>query len=76
MAVPLGVLVGEELDQGLRDREAGASSERSSGVSCGRFVEGEAGSTGWPGQVERIQPWSGWSQISHSRAPGPAITFR
>lgn len=69
VSVALGVLAGQEADERLRDGEP----HRWSSVR----EKGSRESTSWPSQLPRIQPWSGWSRISHSRvAPGPAITFR
>ncbi len=68
-AVALGVLAGEEAYERLRDGKPHRwSSARG---------KGSRGSMSCPSQLPRIQPWSGWSRMSHSRVPpGPAITFR
>jgi hypothetical protein len=73
-AVAFGVLHGQETHQSLGDGQA-------EGGAAHRFLTGSIrvsrGSTGWLGQVSRIQAWSGWSQISQARsAPGPAMTLR
>ncbi len=72
-AVTLGVLRGEEAYERLGD---GEPHRWSSAPARGK---GSRGSTSCPSQLPRIQPWSGWSRISHCRGPpvsGPAITFR
>ena len=60
----LGVLCGEKPDDRLPDSKPH------------RDRQGSRGSTGWLSQVCLIQAWSGSSQISQRRSPGPAITLR
>ncbi len=81
LPVPLGVLVGEELHQGLRDgAAAGRTSGRGGGHRAapdGAAYSGSRGSAGCSGQVARSHAWSGWSRISQARSsPGPAMTLR
>ena len=66
--VALGVLVGQEPDEGLRDGQPHA---------CLPADDiGSLGSTSWPAQVSRIHACAGSSVNRHARSPGPAMTFR
>ena len=65
-AVALGVLVAQEPDERLGDRQPHEPDP----------VIGSRGSTSWPVQVSRIHAWAGSSVKRHARSPGPAITLR
>ena len=70
--VPLGVLGGQEADQGLGHGEAHGHTSFSVAE-----VRGSRGSIAWSAQVPRIQAWAGSSQNRQERSgSGPAITLR
>ena len=72
-AVPLGVLVGQELHKGLgHGQPSRAAHLPPPGPDMGR-----RGSSSWPSQVPRTQAWAGSSQKRQARSSaGPAITLR
>ena len=87
-AVALGVLVGQEADGRLGDRQADGAgvgfiahdmcSSLAGLVRCvDQRVIGRRGSISWSSQVPRIQWWAGSSGASHARSSsGPAMTLR
>ena len=67
-AVPLAALRGQEPHHGLPHRQPYCRQ--------GMLHVVTRGSTGWSFHCSRTHECAGSSQISHSRRPGPAITFR
>ena len=81
-AVALGVLVGQEANDCLCDRQAHGSpvgfvAHGWSFRELSYLFMGRRGSTSWCSQVARIQWWAGSSGASHTRSSfGPAMTLR
>src|SRR3954449_9708116 len=69
LAVALAPLVREEAHRRLGHGEPDRVTRHRGSPS------GSRGSTGWPDQVSRTQPWAGASQMSQALVvPGPALT--